>query len=72
MNEKLNIDGGSQRVDLNIPNLKQLSKLDESYEALNGLSFDELSEGRQKALESYGLTYMVIPLNTPKPDVFEV
>lgn len=55
-----------------LPNLKALSKLDESYKALDGLSFDHLSTDRQKAFESYGITYLVIPLKTPTTDVFEV
>ena len=55
-----------------LPGLATLTKLDESYQALNGLTFDDLSEERQRAFESYSISYMVIPLNTPKADVFEV
>ena len=35
-----------------LPGLRRLSKLDESYESLNGLSFDDLSLERQRAFES--------------------
>ncbi|CAB9511662.1 Inherit from COG: conserved protein [Seminavis robusta] len=55
-----------------LPSLSRLSKLDESYEALNGLSFDDLDLDRQRAFESYAMSYMVIPLDTPRADVFEV
>ena len=55
-----------------LPDLATLAKLDESYEALNGLTFDDLAVDRQRAFESYSIAYMVIPLNTPKADVFEV
>lgn len=55
-----------------LPALRKLSKLDESYEALNGLSFDDLDLDRQRSFESYSISYMVIPLDTPKADVFEV
>jgi hypothetical protein len=55
-----------------LPQLASLSKLDESYESLNGLSYDALSEERQLAYQSYKVSFMVIPLNTPKTDVFEV
>lgn len=55
-----------------LPDLKHLSKLDESYEKMNGLSFDDLSDDRQRAFEGYKVSYFIIPLNTPKTDVFEV
>jgi Protein of unknown function DUF262 len=55
-----------------LPGLAKLSRLDESYQALNGLCFDDLDLDRQRAFESYAISYMVIPLDTPKADVFEV
>lgn len=55
-----------------LPQLATLQKLEESYEALNNVSFDDLSEERQRAFKHYQLTYMIIPKNTPKTDVFEV
>ena len=55
-----------------LPGLAKLSKLDESYQVMNGLSFDDLSLDRQRAFESYTISYMVVPLGTPKADVFEV
>lgn len=55
-----------------LPSLAKLSKLDESYQALNGLTFDDMDLERQRAFESYAISYMVIPLDTPKADVFEV
>lgn len=55
-----------------LPQLAKLSKLEESYEVLNNISFDDLTEERQKAFKSYTISYMVIPRNTPKTDVFEV
>ena len=59
-------------MDKILPELACLSKLDESYEKLNGLSYAALSQKRKDAYESYSITYVVIPYGTPKPDVFEV
>ena len=55
-----------------LPGLANLSKLDESYEELNGLSFDDLTKDRQRAFESYTISHCVIPFGTRPPDVFEV
>lgn len=60
------------KVETILPDLKVLSKLDESYEELNGLSFDDLSCERKRAFESYSISYLVIPYGTKKTDVFEV
>jgi len=60
-----------EKLDTILPQLKTLSKLDESYQELNGLSFDELSDERKGAFESYSITYVIIPFGTPKADVFE-
>ena len=49
---------------------KVLSKLDENYESLNGLSFSDLSEERQRALESYSIPCTIIPLDASKEEVF--
>jgi Protein of unknown function DUF262 len=55
-----------------LPQLATLhKKLDESYASLQDLSYDELSDERKRD-QSYKISYMVIPLNTPKTDVFEV
>ena len=59
-------------MDKILPELACLSKLDESYEKLNGLCYAALSDERKAAYESYSITYVVIPHGTPKPDVFEV
>jgi Protein of unknown function DUF262/HNH endonuclease len=56
-----------------LPQLARLhKKLDESYASLQELSYDELSDARKRAYQSYKISYMAIPLNTPKADVFEV
>ena len=61
-----------EKMDKILPDLRCLSKLDESYEKLNGLSYAALSDERKEAYQSYSITYVVIPLKTPKTDVFEV
>jgi Protein of unknown function DUF262 len=55
-----------------LPSVGRLSKLDESYKALNGLVFDDLDPARQGAFECYSISYLVVPLGTPKSDVYEV
>lgn len=55
-----------------VPDLSKLTKLDENYEDLNGLSFAALAQERQLAFKAYSITYMKIPYSTPKEDVFEV
>lgn len=47
-----------------------MRKLDENYEDLEGLSYDQLSQDRQFALQSYTLPCTIIPLGTPKTEVF--
>lgn len=54
------------------PHLQRLCKLDESYADLVGLSFDDLSGDRQNAFKSNYISYMVIPYQAPKNDVFGV
>jgi HNH endonuclease len=62
-----------EKLRLLLPQLARLhKKLDESYAALQELSYDELSDDRKRAYQSYKISYLVIPLNTPKADVFEV
>lgn len=62
----------SMQLTNKIPSLNVLSKLDESYERLNGLSFDALTESRKRSFDCYTITYAVVPHLTPKSDVFEV
>ena len=59
-------------MDKILPELACLSKLDESYEKLNGLCYAALSDEQKGACGSYSITYVVIPHGTTKPDVFEV
>ena len=47
-----------------------LSKLDENYDSMNGLTYDQLSEDRQNALAAYIIPCNIIPLDTPKSEVF--
>lgn len=47
-----------------------LRKLDENYEDLEGLTYDQLSQDRQFALQSYTVPCTIIPLGTPKEEVF--
>mmetsp|Transcript_146488 Transcript_146488/g.255495 ORF Transcript_146488/g.255495 Transcript_146488/m.255495 type:complete len:519 (+) Transcript_146488:71-1627(+) len=61
-----------EKLEKQLPNLEVLTRLDESYEKLNGLNFAALTEERKNAYESYSITYVVIPYGTPKTDVFEV
>ena len=55
-----------------LPEFDKLSKLDEDYSDLDGLSFRDLTDTRQKAFESYCITYLIIPFGTDPADVFEV
>lgn len=64
--------GVRKKIEAILPGLKVLSKLDESYVELEGLSFDDLSEDRRNAFESYPISYQVIPFGTEKKDIFEV
>lgn len=61
-----------KKMEAELPKLKVLSKLEDSYAPLNGLAFDDLDEDRKLAYENYAINYMVIPYDTPKKDVFEV
>ena len=48
----------------------KLGKLDENYDALNGLTFDDLSEERQNVYENYDIACSIIPHTATKEDVF--
>ena len=61
-----------KRIQEELPRLQRLDKLDESYESLNGLTFDDLSSERKRAYEGYIMNYMVIPKEASKKDVFGV
>lgn len=52
--------------------LEVLTKLDETYEDLNGLTFAMMSEDRQNTYKTYRIPYVKIPFNTPDDDVYEV
>jgi hypothetical protein len=47
-----------------------LGKLDENYESLEGLTYNELSTARQRALQAYTVPCTIIPYGTPKEEVF--
>jgi hypothetical protein len=47
-----------------------LNKLDETYEELNGLTYNQLSTDRKKAFQSYTMACTVIPLKTNKEEVY--
>jgi hypothetical protein len=47
-----------------------LSKLDDNYDSLSGLTYDQLSEDRRNALAAYTIPCTIIPLGTPKFEVF--
>eukprot|EP00594_Rhizosolenia_setigera_P014879 CAMPEP_0178963618 /NCGR_PEP_ID=MMETSP0789-20121207/15140_1 /TAXON_ID=3005 /ORGANISM="Rhizosolenia setigera, Strain CCMP 1694" /LENGTH=533 /DNA_ID=CAMNT_0020648139 /DNA_START=368 /DNA_END=1969 /DNA_ORIENTATION=+ len=51
-------------------NFNRLTKLDENYESLEGLTFNDLSEKRRKTFGKYSLTCTTIQPATPKEDVF--
>jgi hypothetical protein len=51
---------------------ERLSGLDEGYDELNGLSFNELSPRHQRLLLKYSINYMKIADKTPKEVVFEI
>ncbi|KAL7576755.1 hypothetical protein ACA910_005670 [Epithemia clementina (nom. ined.)] len=48
----------------------RLSKLDENYNALNGLAFADLSKERQQVFEDYQIACSIIPHKAKKEDVF--
>ena len=48
----------------------RLSKLDENYDALNGLTFKDLSEERQSSYENYEIACSIIPHSATKEEVF--
>ncbi|EOD19207.1 hypothetical protein EMIHUDRAFT_243158 [Emiliania huxleyi CCMP1516] len=52
------------------PVFERLSKLDENYEDLNGLSYSHLSRERQFALQSFTVSCTIIPHDTPRQEVF--
>jgi hypothetical protein len=60
------------KIEESLPKMKSLTKLDETYEDLNGLSFDDLSPERQDSFKAFSISYTVIPRNAPPKDVFEV
>jgi len=47
-----------------------LKKLDENYESLEGLTYNDLTQDRQYALASYTIPCTIIPYGTPKEEVF--
>eukprot|EP00977_Amphora_coffeiformis_P005451 scaffold1162_cov170-Amphora_coffeaeformis.AAC.9 len=47
-----------------------LCNLDESYESLNGLRYEQLSEERKNAFASFNIPVTKIPTDIPKKDVF--
>eukprot|EP00798_Chlamydomonas_sp_ICE-L_P030858 gene30858-35903_t len=49
-----------------------LTKLEEDYEDLEGLSFNDLSKKHQFQFTGYSLTYVTIPYGTPMSDVLAV
>jgi hypothetical protein len=51
---------------------KQLSKLDETYDCLDGLTFDHLSSERKVAFEEFCIACTIIPKDTCKDDIFSI
>jgi Protein of unknown function DUF262/HNH endonuclease len=49
-----------------------LIKLDENYDSLVGLKFDDLSEDRKNAYRAFSIPCTIIPYDTPKHEVFSV
>ena len=47
-----------------------LQKLDEQYAHLQGLTYSQLTPERQRAFQSYTIPCTIIPLGTPKDEVF--
>lgn len=47
-----------------------LTKFDKSYEDLENLSYKQLSEDHQRALQAYNIPCTIVPLGMKKPEVF--
>ena len=50
----------------------ELSRLEDEYEAFNGLKFEDLSKERQDSFEGYTLKFSTIPYNTSDEEVYAV
>jgi hypothetical protein len=62
-----------EKLQRRVPNVTStLSKLDENYEQLEGLTFKQLTKNRQNALAAYTIPCVIVPFNTPKHEVFSV